>query len=351
MSTSTLKRNTRYRFPGAFDSLQSRFVISGRLLLSYYAVIPLCLLVVIGDQLLWSGTLLDNYLPQHPNEWLIWAVVFDLPHIMASFFSFADKEYFRTYRRRIGTATLVITVFVVACTVWLPSWLPPPYADAVTVFFAGFIVIYTMYHVLSQQLGIALTLMRVKPSALFRWFRWSATLAGVAMYTLAIANGKSLTLGVQPLNPWFWNAALVFIIITTVLSFYMVRDSSQRVGKLYLYSNVIMLWVIYGFLQLGYGVFVVVIPRFVHDVTAFTVYSVHDHNRNVERDNNFLYRPFRMMSPLVFCPLLAVVLSYLVENGLSFIPQLVFVLGILHYYVEGFIWKGPTLHRQQLSFC
>jgi hypothetical protein len=322
--------------------------VSGSLLMALYSIIPACAAVVVIDMLLLNRTLSINYLPSSPEQWLIWAVIFDTPHILASFFSFADKEYYRFYRPRLLKALAAFSIAVVLFTMIVPLVLPGPLETILTILFSAFVITYTMYHVLSQQLGVAISMMKIRPGKLYNPFRWCATIAGTFLYALALVDKDLYFAGVR-FGGIVEILAAIFIAITCVLGYKVAKDSNNRKGVLYLYSNIAMLIAIYAFLELGYGVFVVVVPRFVHDITAFYIYSVHDNNRNLQTRHNYIYRSLYFLSPLIVCPVLAVVLSAALKQSVLFVTPLL-IVALLHYYVEGFIWRGDTLHRRQVAF-
>jgi hypothetical protein len=332
----------------AYERSAAPIAVSGSLLTALYCVIPLCAAIVAVDMLLLDQALLLNYLPSKPEHWLIWAVIFDTPHILASFFSFADKEYYSFYKSRVLKALAVLSAIVVFSTVIAPLVLPGGLSTLLMILFSGFFITYTMYHVFSQQLGVAISLMKIRPGKLYNPFRWCAAISGAFMYALVVVDKDLYFAGVR-FGGVFEMLAAVFIAITCVLGYRLGKDSTNRKGLLYLYSNLAMLVSIYVFLKLGYGVFVIVVPRIVHDITAFYIYAVHDRNRNLQTRHNYIYRSVYFLSPLVVCPVLAVVLSAtLKQSALLLTPLLIVTL--LHYYTEGFIWRGDALHRRQVAF-
>jgi len=322
--------------------------VSGNLLTALYCIIPVCAAVVVIDMLLLDQALMRNYLPSSPEQWLIWAVAFDTPHILASFFSFADKEYYRSYKSRVLKTLAIVSIAVVLFTLVVPVAAPSALARLLTILFSAFVITYTMYHVLSQQLGVALSMMKIRPGKLYSPFRWCATLSGTFMYSLAVVDHDLYFVGVR-FGAIFELLAPAFIAISCVLGHNLAKDSKSAKGTLYLYSNLAMLIVAYAFWSWGYGVFVIAVPRFVHDITAFYIYSVHDHNRNLQTRHNYIYRTVYFLSPLIVCPVLAMGLSIALEQSALFVAPLLIVT-LLHYYVEGFIWRGDTLHRRQVAF-
>ena len=129
--------------------------VDGRWLLALYAVIPLSFAVIAFDALVLQRALLHNLLPDDPNDWALWALLFGLPHIVASALTLSDRAYLRHYRRQLLPALLA---FLLICLVGWYGPQPLSY-QLLFVFFAGF----TVLHVLSQQLGIALVLSGRRP--------------------------------------------------------------------------------------------------------------------------------------------------------------------------------------------
>jgi len=329
------------------DSKQ-RATVNSKALLALYLIIPACALLVLVD-MLFLGNDLRQLLPTSPTGWLIWAVIFELPHIVASFFSFIDREYIRHYGKKLILAVSIITAAVMFVRVGAPAVLPASLAGILSHLLAAVFVIYTMYHVLSQQFGIAMALMKLKPDHRYEWLRWGATMSGVLMYTLAMVDKELMFLGVSFGAIFQWLGAGI-IAFTCVLGWNVSKLTNEPKGKLFLFANLAMLVSVYLFLYLDYSIFVLMIPRFVHDLTAFYVYGVHDHNRNCEKKHNLIYRPFYGISPILICPVLALLLGNFLESHDYAMPAFAVILTFLHYHVEGYIWKGNSLHRRFVSF-
>ena len=321
--------------------------VSGNLLTALYFIIPACAAIVLIDMLLFNQTL-KKYLPSRPEDWLIWTVVFNTPHIVASFFSFADKEYYQFYKPRVLKALAIFSGVVVLFTMIVPAVLPGSLARISMMVFTGYVIAYTMYHVLSQQLGVAISMMKIRPGKLYEPLRWSATLAGTFMYALAVVDDELYFVGVR-FGTIFEFLAAACVAISCVLGHRMAIESKNPKGTLYLYANLAMLVAVYAFWELGYGVFVIMVPRFVHDITAFYIYAVHDHNRNLQARHNYIYRSFSFLPPLILCPVLAIVLSAVLESYVWFVAPLL-IITLLHYYTESFIWRGDSPHRRQVAF-
>jgi hypothetical protein len=111
-----------------------------------------------------------------------------------------------------------------------------------------------------------------------------------------------------------------------------------------------------GFIWLGYPLLAILVPRVVHDVTAFAFYSTHDCNRNLEKTRNLFYRlvfwipiPRVVLVPLVAIAITFPVLLY-VQNGGPFAIELAVAVTLMHYYTDAFVWKSGSLHRASIRF-
>ena len=368
---------------------QPQAAVSRLLLLSLYSVIPITILLAVIDVVFLDRLLITQYLPSNPSSLLLWAIIFNFPHIISSFVTLADDEYIPYYKKRFSRALMIIVVAVLTVNMVLPAVLPKPFADGFYLLFFAFFAAYTMYHVLSQQFGIGMMLMKAKPGPTYEWWRYLSTVASTAMYGMVFAKGPlmQVAFGSYTLFHAVLLFAGLFVVLATAVGFYFSRSSKSQIGSYYIYSNLLMVVTTYGFLLAGYDIFVLLIPRFVHDITAFLIYSTHDKNRNQNVKHNYIYKflSFIPLSPLILCPVIAIVLANFIEcsaffidlslgfnvlassecqlsriyqphvsNGLPFSMQLgmqvMFICGLFHYYIEGFVWKRDAIHRHCLSF-
>lgn len=97
-------------------------------------------------------------------------------------------------------------------------------------------------------------------------------------------------------------------------------------------------------------IFVVLIPRVIHDVTAFVFYIAHDHNRNLGVSQNAFYALFRpsKIPTYVVGLLVAIVIANVFTEmpGLGYGASIVLGLLFFHYYSEGIIWKRKSIDRR-----
>ena len=323
-----------------------------RWLLALYAVIPLSLSIVAIDVLLLEQAWLDSYLPSYPTNWAFWTVIFGLPHIVASLITMADREYVAHYRHSL---TWPLLFFASISVLGLAGPQPISYQ-----LLFGLVALYTGYHVLSQQLGLTLMMMNMAPTRGFKAWKWVALVAGVALY---LAVFRELGLGQVWLGSIYLSIYLdeflaylagALSVVLVFLGVSLHRQSRTRVGRWYMWANVAMIGTVFWVNELGYTLFVVLIPRVIHDITAFTVYITHDSNRNRGEPKNAVYRAarFTRLPPIVLLPLLSIGIAYVltINERYALAAIVITTITLLHYYFEGFIWRGPNPHRQQCSF-
>lgn len=368
-----------------------KLAVNSYALLALYAVIPFSILLVIVDVLFLHGSV-KNYLPANPSALMFWAIIFNFPHIVSSMVTLADAEYIAFYKARFTKALSIIVLAVLSINVFIPALFPGQLSMLVSVVFFVFFSSYTMYHVLSQQFGIGMMLMKVRPDKQYEAWRWLATFATSIMYAMVFVEWSDKPFLETPytLYQYLSVAAGAFTLLAVLQGLSLTRASQRQLGVWYVYSNLLMMLVSYVLLMMGYKFFVIAIPRFVHDITAFIIYSTHDYNRNTEQKKNIIYR-FLQFIPVpiwVLCPILAIVLAHSIQCG-SFVAdlflgfgdtakafnecpavgyfdttpasnglpsnmqlwaQVMFICGLFHYHIEAFVWKREAIHRHSVSF-
>jgi hypothetical protein len=94
----------------------------------------------------------------------------------------------------------------------------------------------------------------------------------------------------------------------------------------------------------------VLLPRMVHDISAFMIYISHDTNRNLDRPKLFLYRATQTVMP-IWTALVLVSVSWgavVTYSGLKVLFWMAVSLALMHYMTEIFIWKRGSLHRRYI---
>ena len=146
----------------------------------------------------------------------------------------------------------------------------------------------------------------------------------------------------------------VLVIVSTYFGMKMSNNSRTKQGQYYVYGNIAMVVACYFCLKMDYSVFVILMPRVIHDITAFMIYCGHDQNRNRHEYKNFLHGFFSFLRipPLLMNPILAISIAFVVDYYTSHQTTLMVIVffGLLHYYMEGIIWKRDAIHRKSLKF-
>lgn len=318
--------------------------IDTRFLLALYAIIPLSLLLVACDALFFQSRLRDIF-PRSPDYYLIFLIIFNLPHIIASMVTYAEKEYLVAYKKPLLKGLLIVSALTFII----------PYFIGVNEFFI-FIALYTLYHVVMQQYGISLMLLKRRPNLVFELWKWLSISGGGLLYLdvylpSALARFTSLSLG---------DAGAVLMALSAPFGLYYFFQISRAkditwVSKLYFFGTYLILLSSCFYYMAGYMFLLVLVPRFIHDATAFTVYAVHDHNRNLVVTHNWFYKvlkPLRV-SPLILCFPLAIALGWwLTMNQNIYLPAMavVVILTLMHYYMEAYMWRRGMPHRDNVPF-
>ena len=309
-------------------------------LLWLYAIMPFSLLCV-GIDMAFLDFRLKDYLVTRPDILSLWAFLFTLPHVIGSHVTLFDKEYAHHYKKKIiiGLAiSMFLAIFVRA-------------AFGFKVFFFA-IATYNMYHVLMQQYGISLMLLSKKPDNYYKGWKYLSLIGSTILYVL-IFGGNFFTPEMVR-----WANLIVLVVLVAALPFVAgmikgVPNDKPPVNRWYFYSTILMVYVSWALYVGGYPFFAVLIPRFIHDVTAFSVYAVHDQNRNTPVIHNMFYKAlaFTKIPPAVSCVPLSIVLGIIfgvLQNEYPVMSNFNFTVVLLHYFMEGYIWKSGSLHRNSL---
>lgn len=326
-------------------------------LLALYSVVPLALVVLLLDVFIFERGLL-RAMPEQPNKWWLWALVFNWPHIIASFVTFADRDYWPQYKYKFISVFAGFGLLVVGIYSVLPM-VSDDLAFRARMTLLVFYMAYTVYHVLSQQFGLCRGFLNSKTPLLFQAWRYSSIVAGIAIYLLVFGsswiNSVALfgtNLDIIAVNVMRCVSILACFFGLLLLYFSHSTQHNNTKGRWYLAVNIMMMLVIWLAMEWHYSVFVIAIPRLIHDITAFIIYACHDSNRNYQQKKNYIYRAlaFLPLSPWVLCPVIALGFANGLEAVIPWLVQMNFILALTHYYFEGFIWQQGQPHRQSLAF-
>lgn len=309
-------------------------LISKKLLLAVYLIVPLLLLIVLVD-LFYFDAALRPYMGVEALYLPIFIFVFNLPHVIASFFSFFDKEYVKHYRKHLF---FYLPGLLLATAVLL-------YVDYVLgiVFF----LLNDVWHGVKQKVGIALML-GAKPGWLHRVWTLAPFIASSIAFVYFIRPAAYPDFLVPYISPALFGGAVIILFSMVA----MLWTSAKKV-RLYIFAVSFLFLVNYFFILAGYFFFSLLAFRFVHDVSAFAFYVTHDYNRQKHTTQNWLYGFFaRVPVPiLVLTPLLGFSFAYMVRtlaNGVSVGYAITILIAMTHYYLESVMWKRGSPHREHV---
>lgn len=334
------------------DDLQ--LTVSFRVLLGLYAIIPLCLLLHGADVLFWHGYLQES-LPTSPKHFLLFQVLFGTPHIIASAVILAGNgEYFGFYKQKILWMTLAIAVFFGVGSLFIPYLV-----------FYVLVAAWTVFHVLKQQHGIARGVCRL-PQWAFNLLLALGVVAGIFIYIgIFLKNNLDARQA-----EWIRHAAGALCVGLVLSSILCQRYATTAFGKYFLWSNTLLVVSSFYLYVQQYYFLAILVPRLVHDATAYIFYVTHDYNRHHAHPQNLLYRWAERCNVHVFVVLpalsfaLAFVLQQYGDAAVGFVTEFFFgfeirkavtlgllgYLALLHYYSEAFTWKNGSPYRRFIAF-
>jgi len=326
------------------DWRHRQIAIDSRFLLAINAIIPLSLLLVVADIYLLGGVV-KGFLPTKPEDYVWFSFIFNLPHIVASFVTYADREYVAHYKRQLGRSAMLCIGLSAAIMA----------VGGLDVFMVCFAV-FTVYHLIMQQYGISLMLMKRRQNIVFQFWRWLSLAAGATMFLSVYRPTATWPMTNIPLDMAGYMLLLLAMPFAVIYYWQHVRGPDvSATSKTYYIASCAIVVAACAACAAGYPFFLIMIPRFIHDVTAFTFYAVHDHNRNLTTSHNWLYRWLRPLhiSPLVLCLPLSVALTwYFAMHEYNSFGVMIFLLFItlVHFHMEGYMWKRDTPHRKNITF-
>jgi len=333
---------------------EKKMAVSFRLVLSLYLIIPVCLLLQLLDGWFWGNNLAEN-LPSSPSHYLLFQVLFGTPHIIAStIILISNSEYLNFYKQKIiGMSMAIIIVFGFGSLII-------PYSVLYLI-----VAFWTIFHVLKQQHGIARGICKL-PTWAFNLMLWLSVTGGFFIY-VGIFLKNSLDAHQKEWIVQLAAALCACLILSAVLC---QRYVTTGFGKWFLWSNVgLVISSFYLFVQ-QYYFFAILVPRLVHDATAYLFYVTHDYNKHNRHPQNFIYRQAWRCHLHVFIvlPLFSFFLTFILQaygdkavnvvTGFFFGMEiskavtlgLLGYLGLMHYYTEAFTWKQGSPYRRFIAF-
>ena len=332
-----------------------QMAVSFRFLLSLYAIIPFCLLLQLVDRYGFNSALREM-LPNSPTQFLLFQVLFGTPHITASnLLLVSHREYLQAFKTKIIAMSLFIIAFFGVGSLFIPY-------RALYILTAC----WTVYHVLKQQHGIAKGVCRL-PNWAFYLQLWLSVGAGIFTYIgIFLNNSLSDEQGQLVLT------AASILVVALLFSTLLCRNYVPTLfGRCFLWANTLLVLVSWYLYAEEYYFLAILMPRLVHDITAYSFYVSHDVNRHGQRPDTGLYllATACRLPVAVVLPVSSFLLTYLLQvhgdNLINFVTQSLFgvqiykavtlgflgYLALMHYYTEAFVWSAGSPLRRYIAFA
>lgn len=332
----------------------NKLAVSFKLILGLYLIIPVSLLIYLADIFLWDHYL-KSILPSSPTHFVLFQILFGTPHIVASAILLtSNKEYLQFFQAKLIGMTLFIIAFFGIGSLYIPY-------KVLYIITAC----WTVYHVFKQQHGIAKGVCRL-PAWAFYWMLWLSVTAGIFIY-MGIFLKNSLDAEQVVWIKLISSVLTIGLVLSSVLC---QRYVTTSFGKYFLWSNTFLIVSSFYFFTQQYYFLAILIPRLVHDATAYVFYVTHDYNKHHQTPQNSLYKYAARCNVHVFIvlPLISFVLTYLLQAygdaWVNSITQFFFgteiykaitlgligYLSLMHYYTEAFTWQVNSPLRRYIRF-
>lgn len=331
-----------------------KLAVSYRLILGLYAIIPVCLLLQCLDNWVFKDFLRIN-LPSRPDHFILFQILFGTPHIVASnILLVSNADYIQHYKKHIILMTTAIAFAYFLGQELLPFRL-----------LYGFVACWTVYHVLKQQYGVARGLCQLT-EWLFKLLLHLSVIAGVAIY-LGIFLRNSL----EPQQAfWLKYIAGVGSVMLFLAAFIHQDKVSSPLGRWFYWANIFLVLSSFYLFQQQQYFMAILVPRFVHDATAYVFYVTHDYNKQSRTPQNFMYRFADRCNIHIFfvLPVISFALAFVLETYGDGMVNLItrYLIGdefykvvsvgflgylaLMHYYMESLTWQKDSPYRNFIAF-
>jgi hypothetical protein len=308
--------------------------ICGKTLLYPGLIIPLTLMGLVSDQVFLGGTLRKK-LPRDPESLTIFSFFFVYPHIIASLCVAANsriRSQLTPLLAKTGTFAILLCLMIALAKG----------KSAVFIFYG----LATIYHVFAQQFGLA-RIFLPKTNWHFRISFASGFLLTVLCYALVYYPNSGIQAYKTPL------AAIAMAVATVSLPSFCVLFGSalSSEGRWYLIMCLLTplsSWLCVTF-DFPFGA--ILIPRVIHDVTAFLFYVSYETNSPtqtiIEKAAGLTTERGSLLraAPIVAISLmLASFLTAISRDGFG--VYVATTIGFLHYVLEHFLWRSSSPARE-----
>ncbi len=333
---------------------ENQLAISFKLLLGLYLIIPLSVVLYLVDGYFWDFYI-KSILPNRPSDFLLFQILFGTPHIVASAILLtSNKDYFQHFKLKIIVMTVLIILVFGIGSLFIPYRVLYIMAAC-----------WTVYHVFKQQHGIGKGVCQL-PAWAFYWLLWLSVSAGIFIY-IGIFLKNSLDVYQTEWVKLIAGTLTIGLILSSILC---QRYVKTTFGKCFLWSNTLLIVSSFYMYTQQYYFLAIIIPRLVHDATAYVFYVAHDYNKHHQKPQNAIYKYAARCNLHVFLvlPLISFVLTYFLQaygdELFNLITQFFFstkihqaitlglvgYLSLMHYYTEAFTWQAGSPYRKYIRF-
>lgn len=318
------------------QSTKYPYAIKPWMLFIPYLIVPIILILVLANYL--GGWGLQKVLPQSAEQVFLLGIIFENPHIIASNIMLLDKDYLHYYRRPLIVRLSLVAIVSAGLALTLGM-------RAFFTFFYG----WTIYHVARQQIGLGKMLNR-QPSRLYELWGW-VFLASSLLIAFGVGYFRAEDVPIS--GDLTRTIILSAVAASCLLGIFVASRLSGRQGRRFIFANIgLLVTAALCYLQ-GMPLLAILLPRIVHDTSAFIIYINHDTNRNSPKPRHFLYRITTAYAP-IWLTLVTVAILYgavVTYSGYGWVIWVAIILTLAHYCTEAFTWKHGTIHRRYLKFA
>ena len=339
----------------SFTDVNKTMAVSFQFLLCLYAIVPICIVLQLLDQFYFDFAIRDK-LPSSPSHFLLFQVLFGTPHIIASNLLLTfNREYFVTFKTKIVGMTVFIILFFGVGSLFIPY-------EVLYVITAC----WTVYHVLKQQHGIAKAVCGL-PVKTFYLQLWLSVIAGILIY-LGIFLKNSLSTEQAKLT---LQLSAILCLLLLASTWHAQKYVDNRLGLYFLWANASLVFSSWYLYSQHFYFLAILIPRLVHDITAYSFYVSHDVNRQGRQADNSIYQLAKTchFPVAMVLPVSSFILTYLFQaygdDMVNFFMQTLFstqiykavtlgligYLALMHYYTEAFVWSAGSPLRRYIRFA
>lgn len=297
---------------------------------NYINRVAVSLFIIVLVDILFLDRKLQEVLPGNVSSIAFYYAIFGFPHIIASYIGYLNKDYFAFYKAELAKHFLINFLIIVSFLLFFPK------------LFLYFFIAYTLYHVAWQQVGIARKFF--SNQKMYRLWSLTGVLSAI-IFGLSV-GGETGALIAESMSAPLKALGVITLSLFTISSIVSFKDGE--------FVRMTSLMIIFASLSimLGYGLIGILMTRLAHDVTAFSIYIVHDMKYQEKGGINYFYYLLKIpASYIIFAlPVAAMLLSYAVHLADSMLVVIMIALfSFVHYSMEAKVWRRGTPHRETIA--